>query len=135
MNGRLDFISVEQMDRLVPDLPQDEREIMHRVALQCNPLLAGMYGPDLACIVGLVPTTLLSDTVYLWLYTTPFVDRHKTSFGRWAKRLVAAMKMAYPMVTGHCLAADERAQRWLGRLGAEFVFADTKLVQFVIRGN
>jgi hypothetical protein len=97
----------------------------------------GMIDGGLACIWGLVPPTILSDTAYLWLYTTPVLDQHKFTFVRHSQLMIEKMLEDFPVIVGHVLAGQERSKRWLKWLGVTFkpieARGHVRLVPFELR--
>ncbi len=70
-----------------------------------------------ACVVGLIPETILSDRAYLWMLHTDICEAHPLRFVRWSRRVIA--ELPYRELLGHCVNATSR--QWLEWLGAEFV--------------
>jgi len=94
----------------------------------------GYVDDTLICCWGLIPPTLLAQTAYLWLYTTPAVTAHWFPFVRHSQRWVERALAEYPTITGHCLADAERSIRWVRWLGGAFRERDAEgRVPFVIR--
>lgn len=137
MNGELYQISVEEMWRLVAaapvEIPDDGKPTMETFARLSAPLLAGMYGAELVCIVGLVPVTALSDTAYLWVQPTEAIHRHKTKFARYVRKWLRSDRIGYTTLRGHCLIEDISGQDWVKWLGAEFGAPAGPVVPFTIR--
>lgn len=138
MNGELYQITVEQMKELISSADMDtisgmDWEWTIKFAEHSQPLLAGMYGAELVCIVGLIPCTALSDMAYLWVHTTNAIHRHKTKFARYVRCWLRSDKIQYTYLRGHCLANDTTGQSWVKWLGAEFGEADGPIIPFVIR--
>jgi hypothetical protein len=113
MNMELRAISVEEMEA-VPFSPQD-RMVMVEWAAHCDQLLLGTFAGEPLCIVGLMPAP---GAEYLWLYTLPAAEAHKTAGMRFAKRWMARVLRQYPTIVGHCV--DPTSHRWVKSLGATF---------------
>lgn len=113
MNGQIFEITLEQMKFMV----EADGNTLSAAKLS-RPLLAGYYAGELMCVMGLVPSSLLSDRAYLWMISTDAVGDHKVVFGRAAKKFIAIALMTYGVIVGHCTNAKSKA--WLTRLGAEF---------------
>lgn len=96
-------------------------------------LWEGKVDGKIACIWGLVPPTILSDTAYLWLYTTSVVDEHKFTFVRHSQRVLEVMLKEFSTIVGHCHVDASRSIQWLKWLGAEFGHPNGKLIPFTIR--
>ena len=80
----------------------------------------GRLGDEIACVWGLIPPTLLSDTAYLWLLTTDIIAEHKFLFIRYSQLFIEHMLTKYPVIVGDCFVENASAIRWLKWLGAEF---------------
>jgi hypothetical protein len=102
------------LDQLTTLMPMDENAC--RVAKLSTRLFVGYYNGELICAMGLIPPTLLSDNAYLWLVTTPAIDKCRLVFGLNAHRFLKRILTAYPILVGHC---DIKAFAWLKHLGAE----------------
>jgi hypothetical protein len=114
MKGQLYSITPEQMKKLGS---WHEKDL--EFARLSEPLLAGFYRGELHCIVGLIPTTLLTDRAYLWLITTEAVRSCPTALVWQSRWFIADMLRRYSVLYGYCF--DAEPQRWLRWLGAEFV--------------
>lgn len=114
MNGQLWQVTPTQVQGLIA---ADDATM--RFARLSHPLLAGIYEDQVACVLGLVPSTLLADSAYLWLWIDlDVIDQHRVSFGRHAKRAIAGCLQLYHEIHGHCL--EDHSIRWLRTLGAVF---------------
>jgi hypothetical protein len=112
-------------------LTVDQVEKLAYAANVSEPTLIAMWGETLLGIFGLVPTTLLSDHAYLWLYATPAVADHKIKFARKSREVVKRMLEVYPVITGHCLSHD--AMIWVQWAGADFHYPVNGVVPFEFR--
>ena len=93
----------------------------------------GTINGMVAAVWGLAPTSLLSGSAYLWLYTTPVVDDHKFIFARYSQLFMEQMLDVYPEIRGHVVAGEDRSVRWLKWLGATFGEPEGKMIPFKIR--
>ena len=93
----------------------------------------GRVDGKVACVWGLILPTLLSEQVYLWLYSNELVDQHQFIFVRNSQRLVEEILKRYELIVGHCLIENDRGRRWLKWLGASFGEPDGKKLPFTIR--
>lgn len=84
---------------------------------------------------GLVPPTILSDRAYLWLYCTELSDHHKFIFVRRSQIVIEELMKLYPTIYGVCEEDNDRAIRWIKRLGAQFSFPHNGAVSFVIEAR
>src|SRR5438477_12156295 len=78
----------------------------------------GLVDEALVCMWGLIPPTLLSESAWLWLFTTNILPEHKFLFVRHSQLWVSKMLDLYPEITGDMLEGGPK--RWLKWLGAEF---------------
>lgn len=90
---------------------------------------------EIACIWGLIPPTLLSDSAYLWLLTTEIVAEHKFLLVRHSQRYIEEALKVFPTIVGDVLVGNEPAQRWLKWLGAEFEQPVHGRIPFAIRAK
>jgi hypothetical protein len=95
----------------------------------------GSVDKVVACLWGLIPPTLLSDTAYLWLYNNELVDEHKFAFIRHSQVQMKRMLALYPLIVGDCLISNQSGRQWLKWLGAQFGPTDGPLVPFVIKAK
>ena len=93
----------------------------------------GTVDGKVICIWGLVPSSLLSDRAYLWLYTTKEVEEHQFIFVRHSQRMIEEMLKQFDIIVGHAHIDAPRSIRWLKWLGATFSEPDGKRIPFVIR--
>ena len=114
MNGELVPITVGQMTSSWA-FTEDEIDPMTEFGRRSDPLLMGSYGGEVLCFVGFIPLTILSDYAYLWMYSTPAVERHRLIVGRWAHRLITEQQR-YRWLIGH---GTLYSRAWLRSLGAE----------------
>lgn len=96
-------------------------------------LYLGAIHGHLCCAWGLIPPTLLSDTAYLWLFSTPAIDEHKFLFVRTSQRVIEEMLQEWPVINGFCDHSNLRSMRWLKWLGARFGDVGPTHVSFEIR--
>lgn len=79
-----------------------------------KPLLVGMYKDRCECVLGIITTSLLSDSAYIWLWTPPEVT--KIIFARHAKRILSILLSLHS--TLFCTCINAHSARWLRSLGA-----------------
>lgn len=82
---------------------------------------------------GVVPPTLMADCAYLWLYTTPAIEKYKFMFVRHSQIVVKEMLKDYKLIVGHTLRSADRSINWLRWLGADYIEADDKFLRFEIK--
>lgn len=92
----------------------------------------GFIDGEVACVYGLVPPSLMSDKVYLWLLTTDTVDKHKFVFIRHSQMVIERVLWDYDHIFGETIISDEKAIRWLRWLGAVYLPPQNGLRAFYI---
>jgi hypothetical protein len=95
-------------------LPIDQHETMERSLRNSSDAWVGYHGDKVLGFAGVIPPTLLSDSAYFWLYTTPHFAARRLSAARVSRRLVADCLSRYPILVGHCTAQSSRWLQWLG---------------------
>lgn len=98
---------------------EDAERYLFRWLNMSEPSWLGIHDSDIACIWGLVPSSVISDRAYLWLLTTDVVDEHKFVFIRHSQLIIEETLKEYSMIVGHVANGNERAKRWLKWLGAK----------------
>lgn len=111
------------------------QESMHRALTNSSRVWIGEDGGLILAVWGLIPPTLMSDTAYLWLYTTPHLKDHSLILVRHSQRLVQRMLEDYPTIVGHGQVGAERSLWWLRWLGAEFGEPQGEFLPFTIRAK
>lgn len=105
-------IQAEAIRRLFPDFPSD----LDSFVATTNPILAGFYNAQPACIVGIIPQRE-SGVAGIWSWNTPLVFEHPLLYAREVHRLIRRIHQLYPVIFGGCISSDHR---WLTSLGATF---------------
>lgn len=95
-------------------------------------LWIGYVGEIPVCAWGLVPPTFLSDSAYLWLYSTDAVDEYKFLFVRHSQLIMEEMKKLYPVIYGVCALSQPKSIRWIKWLGGEFGYPGESHIPFMI---
>ena len=125
----MDLIS--QVDEV--SLSEDEKVTFRRCLVQTTTVWMGLADGKLVCIWGLIPPTMLSDTAYLWLYTTGAIRGHEFLFVRHSQRAVEGMLLLYPNIIGITRVGNDQTIRWLKWLGAVFSEPSGSVLPFTIR--
>lgn len=112
----LDLIYVDHL----ATLSDNAREIMERSLRNSPEAWVAYHADELVAYCGVIPPTILSDTAYLWMYTTPNFAKHWLVCVRHSRELIADVLRCYPILVGHC---NENSAKWLRWLGA-FVSAE-----------
>lgn len=117
MNGEIFEVSFERFGQM---LEADEgRENTMFMAKLASEILVGMFDDQPLCYIGLIPRTLISSEVYVWLLVTDEGKRHPFILARYARGIVETVLLKYTLMYGHCF--NEKSARWLRSLDAEFV--------------
>lgn len=119
--------------------PSDLRTLLHdpdrdliSYARSSSPLLAGLYGDGLVCIIGLVPESFLSARAYIWLHVGEYAGNVKLVplSMRHVKEFVIDSLDRYPTIFGHC--NTPTSIRWWTKLGAKLTHLDGNIHLFEI---
>lgn len=94
----------------------------------------GFYDDKIVCAWGIIPPSVLSDSCYLWLHTTPAMEGHQFVLVRKSQLFIEELLREYSSVTGHVRIDAPKSQKWLKWLGAEFEPSDKAgMLSFRIR--
>lgn len=118
----------------VKDVPGAERTLRHCLTISEEVFFGEIDGAP-ACVWGLIPPTILSESAYLWLLCTDVVSDHTFVFVRKSQIVMEELRKRYPLIVGNCVASDTKAIRWLKWLGAEFQYHGGPTLAFTIRSN
>jgi hypothetical protein len=88
---------------------------------------------EIIYIWGVIPTSFVSGTGYLWSYAVGDVAGNEFVFVRQSQIAIRDMLETYSILSGHTDADNEKGKRWLKWLGAEFGPPNGRLVPFTIR--
>lgn len=116
----------------VKHIPKGD-ELLRKCVYRSTDVRYGFVNGECACVWGLIPPTLLSNSAYLWLLTTDLVEQHKFLFVRHSQRWMEEALCTYPIIIGDWVPGDPSARRWLEWLGAKFGPLDGGRHQFMIR--
>ncbi len=97
-----------------------DQETMQRSMKNSSHLWLARHGDAIPCVMGTIAPTLLSDTAYLWFYSTPDFTTHRLYFARISRHIVTEALSHYPSLWGHCMQSSPKSIRWLRWLGADF---------------
>lgn len=124
-------LSVVIIDRL--EVSAEHKEILLRSVKNSSHLWLGTHDEIILCFFGLIPPTLLSDTAYLWLYTTTAISGHTIPLIRASLRVRSVWLSLYSSIVGHGTANCPRSLAWLRLLGAEFGEPTGSVIPFEIK--
>lgn len=112
------------------------KDSMIRALNNSDPCWIGDVEGKIIATWGLIAPTFLSDRAYLWLYTTRHFEGHQFMFIRHSQRVIHECLERFPIIIGHCMIDNHKAQRWLRWLGAEFgAPVEGKVLPFEIRAK
>ena len=114
------------------DQPQSRPQLIYLIRGSSD-IWVGRYEGRVACVLGLVPPSLMSDQAYLWLVSTEIISEHKFLMARYSRIFVEKMLKKYNTIVGCCKVNQDLSIRWLKWLGAEFSAPMGENVPFVIR--
>jgi hypothetical protein len=114
-------------------LTSAESETLEEYLTFSERLYIGTIHGKMCCVWGLIPPTLLSDSAYLWLFSTDDVEAYKFLFVRHSQRAIESMLEEWPTIVGYCEFGKPRSIRWLRWLGATFGEPEKGFVSFQIR--
>jgi hypothetical protein len=115
------------------DHPDARRILLHFIS-SSDIVYIGKFNDKIACVLGLVPPTLLSDSAFLWLFVTSLINEHQFLFIRHSQLLVERLLKRYPTIIGMTDASNKSAIRWIKWLGGEYTMAPgERMLRFVIR--
>lgn len=115
-------------------LTDDELRALDGCTSPTAHLWIGYINDTAVCAWGLVPPTMLSDSAYLWLYSTDAVDEYKFLFVRHSQLIMEELKTMYPLIHGVCRISQPKSIKWLQWLGARFGDPGPELIPFTIGG-
>jgi hypothetical protein len=95
-----------------------ETQIIDRCHNLISETWVGYNNGELICAWGIIPPTILSDEVYLWLQTTQAVDHNQFLFVRHSQLFIERVLKEYRAVIGFVKADARHSQKWLKWLGA-----------------
>jgi hypothetical protein len=116
----------------------DDRITLHSLLTTSEVAYIGRFNSEVACVWGLIPPTLLSDTAHLWLFTTDVVKENQFLFVRHSQLVMDRLLNRYPNIIGTTDSENKSAIRWIRWLGGEYIDQytspqDRKFLTFVIR--
>ena len=114
-------------------LSKSQIEFFRKCVSSAAQLYVGLIDSEVACFWGLIPPSFLSDSAYLWLYTTNELKGHEFLFVRQSQLAIQRMLTHYETIIGHAHADNTKGIRWLRWLGAEFCLPQGQIIPFVIR--
>lgn len=115
-------------------MSEPERTMLVRCLVASLYVWVGMYDEDIYCVWGVIPPTILSNRAYIWLHTEQTrVVGHQFVFIRHSQLAVKNMLEKFDVLYGTADKRNEKTVRWLKWLGAEFEYAPSTMLDFVIR--
>lgn len=130
MNALVQPISVEEIPEWLMLEPKS-MEVLMIGAQRSNPLFIGTYNGFLGCLLGFIPLTFLSESAFLWMYTTQFAYEHPFVFARASRDVIRIVgQRQYPRIVG---ISNKSSSRWLRFLGAVITNNPNGYLNFEIR--
>ena len=124
MSVNIQSVDTESLAEILREahVPLTDREAKiidhcHKISLTT---WVGYNDEKLICAWGIVPPSILSQEVYLWLHTTGAVGTSQFLFVRHSQIFIQKLLKDYSAVVGHVKADATDSKRWLKWLGAEF---------------
>lgn len=125
---------IHGIDDVMALLGVGECSVLRQWYLRSLEVYGGYANGILACAWGVVAPSLLSDHAYLWLITSPLVDKNKFIFVRHSQIVIQDLLREYKSISGHTAASNESAVKWLKLLGAKFTESEAEgVLRFEIR--
>lgn len=118
----------------VRDIPGAGRTLAECLTMS-EEVFVGEIGGEPACVWGLIPPTILSDSAYLWLLCTDVVTAHQFIFIRHSQIVMERLLKIYPTIVGRCVVGQSKTIRWLKWLGAEFQYHGGPTLSFTIKAR
>lgn len=117
---KVEIRTLEANSYLLAHLSEEFRSSQH--------IWGGFANGELVVVWGLQPASALSDTAYIWSWTSAVVKKYRRPYIRFSKTVVNLMLEEYPILVGLC----EEKSHWLCWLGARFGGPNGKYISFVI---
>lgn len=114
-------------------LGEHDQRLLDTCLMFTETVRVGLVQGQAVCAWGLIPPTLLSNSAYLWLYTTEGVRDHEFLFVRNSQRVIEGLLKEYDSINGHAHVTNTRAIRWLRWLGATFSEPVNDTLPFTIK--
>lgn len=117
-----------------PHIPYDmsprEQQMFDYCAI-IGQVWSGHVDGEMVACWGVIPPSFLSEEAYIWMWNMPL--KHPLIVARHSREVISTLLDLWPVLKGHCEAANPQSQRWLSWLGADFVANQGDLVRFEIR--
>lgn len=113
----------------------DKARIVADAVIKADYAFTAFVGNEIACMWGIHTQTILSDIAYMWLVTTPLVEKHQFVFARKSQIYLQGLKQHYRVIEGHVGAQFPRSIRWLKWLGFTVYPEHGNLRPFELRQN
>lgn len=114
-------------------LSENDVKLLHHYVNESDTTWVGVVDGDLVCAWGVIPLTLVSTQVYLWMYASPKLADHKFIFVRRSQQVLEQLFELYDTIVGHVDPANKQAVQWLTWLKADFGSYDNGYRRFIIR--
>lgn len=114
---------------------EDEQQTMLKAMYDSSYVWQGRIYGNLIGLMGVVPSTIIGDSAYIWLFATENFKKHSFIAARHSKRIIEEILKVYPVLYGHCEVGEYNSRRWIKFLGARFGPAHGVLIPFEIRAH
>lgn len=111
------IVSKMRLEEGIERVGLDKEKIVENAIKEASYVFTAMIDGEPACMWGIYQQTMLSDTAYMWLITTPLVEKHQFFFARRSQIYLQGLKEHFKIIQGHVDARFIRSIRWLKWLG------------------
>lgn len=124
---------VDIINNKMPNLlTRDEEVALNKCQMFSASTYVVMNDEELMCVWGLIPPSILSTEVYLWLHVTPSVQGHHFQFVRHTQMVLQEILKDYEVVVGQVRTDAPQNRKFVKMLGAKFGETADNFTQFRI---
>lgn len=124
------FIAIPSKIALIEIVNPTVQNIWSTVQLSCD-VMAGYADAELVMLVGVIRTSLLTNSGELWMISTKYIDKHSFLFLRYAQRYLESIKGKYTDL--FCMCAGTTEERWLKLLGFRYIGMYSDYLRYKLR--
>lgn len=110
--------NLRDYDRITFSATVDPFATLRNIVNQSSESFVGLVDGKLFCLWGVNSRFVLSTAIYMWMVTTPRVERHPLVFARYATRVIGSILDEYDVIEGNVVAWNTVAIKWVTWLGA-----------------
>ena len=111
------IVSKMRLEEGIERVGLDKEAIVKSAVNEASYVFTALIDGKPACMWGIYQQTMLSDTAYMWLITTPLVEEHQFFFARKSYIYLAELKLHFRVIQGHVDSRFKRSVKWLKWLG------------------